>query len=1131
MSAKAVREYDGKRIIFAGIDTLNNGRVAQVHVEDLEKLEATLNSLATNNTWLTNTRLAVKPDQLIKRRGKAGMVCLDVDWAGACQWIRKMASQDQVTIGQVTGKLDTFIIEPFIPHSNESEHYLCIRNVRDGDEILVCEEGGVDVGDVDSKAWRILVPVDTIADPAIIASCLKFKDEGKSQHLAEFISNLHRVYVKNHFTYLEVNPLVVESKHVHILDLAAKIDETARFEAESEWRRALAPSDLEFPSPFGKQLSEEEAYVAQLDGKTGASLKLTVLNPKGRIWTMVAGGGASLAYADAITALGHADELANYGEYSGAPSETQTYEYARTLLKLMTEGQLREEGKVLFIGGGIANFTNVAATFKGIIKALREYASALRMHRVQIWVRRGGPNYQEGLRMMADLGQELDLAIHVYGPDCHITGIVPMALHQGAADLVSPPSSEQYLANPNDSMNSLDRLIGARTPSPFNVLDSVQGQQRVFKDGGDLIIPSNTNSTSNQLQQGLFTKETRAIVYGMQPKAIQGMLDFDYVCKRQQPSVACMVYPFGGEDHVQKFYYGTQELLVPVYCSLKTAVGKHPDASVLVNFASFRSVLETTFEAFQFSDKIHTHAIIAEGVPQRHTRKIIQRARQLNVTIIGPATVGGLHAGAFKIGNTAGMIDNILASRLYRQGSVSYVSKSGGMGNELNNLLAQHCDGVLEGVSIGGDAFPGSTLVSHLLRFEADPNCQMMVVLGEVGGEEEWAIVDALRAKKITKPVVAWCMGTCGPILSAGLAGDSIQFGHAGAQSNGLNDTADAKNRGLRDSGAIVPDTFEDLPACLRKTFQDLKAAGKVKPIIEPQLPKIPIDYQWAQELGLIRKPTAFVTSICDDRGEELAYAGIPISRVFEPGPVGLGVGGVVGLLWFRRKLPDYANRFIEMVLMLTADHGPAVSGAHNTIVAARAGKDLISSLASGLLTIGDRFGGASDGAAEQFAFAFDAGWSPERMVHEYTRVQRKLIMGIGHKIKSASKPDMRVVILKQFARQNFPSCPLLDYAEQVEQVTIRKKENLILNVDGAIGVLFVDLLRGAEGVFTREEADQFVKSGLLSGLFVLGRSIGFIGHYLDQRQLKQGLYRHPWDDISYLTPDVVDLAKLARQV
>jgi hypothetical protein len=64
----------------------------------------------------------------------------------------------------------------------------------------------------------------------------------------------------------------------------------------------------------------EEAYIAQLDSKSGASLKLTVLNPVGRIWTMVAGGGASVIYSDTICDLGGTAELANYGEYSGAPT-------------------------------------------------------------------------------------------------------------------------------------------------------------------------------------------------------------------------------------------------------------------------------------------------------------------------------------------------------------------------------------------------------------------------------------------------------------------------------------------------------------------------------------------------------------------------------------------------------------------------------------------------------------------------------------------------------------------------------------------------------------------------------------------------------------------------------------------
>ena len=174
-------------------------------------------------------------------------------------------------------------------------------------------------------------------------------------------------------------------------------------------------------------LTKEEAYVEDLDSKTGASLKLTVLNPEGRVWTMVAGGGASVIFADTITDLGCMNELANYGEYSGDPSEEFTYLYAKTILDLMTR-KANPKGKFLLIGGGIANFTDVAVTFKGIIKALKEYQKQLQNVKVKIFVRRGGPNYKEGLAQMRLLGEKLGVSIEVYGPETHMTRIVSMAL-------------------------------------------------------------------------------------------------------------------------------------------------------------------------------------------------------------------------------------------------------------------------------------------------------------------------------------------------------------------------------------------------------------------------------------------------------------------------------------------------------------------------------------------------------------------------------------------------------------------------------------------------------------------------------------------------------------------------------
>ncbi|KAF9186868.1 citrate synthase [Haplosporangium sp. Z 767] len=1160
MSAKAVREYDGKLLLAhwlhrAPIPETSSSvtttaskfiqpttRLAHVSIDTAllqdkaqfdQHVRSTLDQLEVSHPWLLTHKLVAKPDQLIKRRGKSGLLLLNADWAEARAWIESHAAKD-VVVDSVAGVLKTFLVEPFIPHPSNTEYYICINSDRDGDNILFTHEGGIEVGDVDAKALKLQVKVQDAfpTAEAIRSTLLVHVPEAKHDVLVDFITRLYAVYIDLHFTYLEINPLVVldptedEPARVYYLDLAAKLDQTAEFEAGPKWAIARAPQNIgiagaaagaigadagpgmDFPAPFGRELTKEEAYVQELDSKTGASLKLTILNKDGRIWTMVAGGGASVVYSDAIAALGQAHELANYGEYSGAPTETQTYEYAKTILDLMTRSAVpHPEGKVLIIGGGIANFTNVASTFKGIVRALTEFKQPLIAHKVRIFVRRGGPNYQEGLRSMRQLGESLGVEIQVFGPETHITEIVPLALTGQSSDNLAATAAVNGVSSGNLLQ---DQLLGTNstlstpvptapvsrsgTPPPTERMTYFTEADAKKSAGHDSNVP--------------FTAHTRSFIYGMQPRAVQGMLDFDFICKREVPSVAAMIYPFGGA-HVQKFYWGTKETLLPVYTTLEEATAKFPEVDTVVNFASCRSVYQSTLDILKYSDQIKTVSIIAEGVPERRARQILWEAKRKNVLVIGPATVGGIKPGCFKIGNTGGMMDNIVSSKLYRAGSVAYVSKSGGMSNELNNIISRTTDGVYEGVAIGGDRYPGSTFIDHLLRYEQDPNCKMLVLLGEVGGVEEYKVCEAVKNGTIRKPVIAWCIGTCAKMFAT-----EVQFGHAGALAQSDLETADAKNKALRAAGIVVPETFEKLPLVLNQTFQSLVKNGTILIRPEPETPKIPIDYSWAQELGLVRKPASFVSTICDDRGQELLYAGMRISDVFKEE---IGIGGVLSLLWFKRRLPDYACKFIEMVLMLTADHGPAVSGAHNTIVTARAGKDLVSSLCAGLLTIGDRFGGALDGAAEQFSSAYDKSLTPREFV-SLMRKQNKLILGIGHKIKSRTNPDLRVEIIKEYAKTHFPSTPVLDYALQVENITTSKKDNLILNVDGAIGILFVDLLRNS-GAFTREEAEEYIKIGTLNGLFVLGRSIGFIGHYLDQKRLKQGLYRHPWDDISYLTP------------
>eukprot|EP00297_Palpitomonas_bilix_P001186 CAMPEP_0113890952 /NCGR_PEP_ID=MMETSP0780_2-20120614/14462_1 /TAXON_ID=652834 /ORGANISM="Palpitomonas bilix" /LENGTH=1122 /DNA_ID=CAMNT_0000880467 /DNA_START=88 /DNA_END=3456 /DNA_ORIENTATION=- /assembly_acc=CAM_ASM_000599 len=1117
MSAKPLREYDAKRLItyfmkeknLKGVDAISNALSVQVTKSNF----ASIDSVLPENNWLNTTKLVAKPDQLIKRRGKAGLVALNLDWAGAKAWIGERMAKD-ITIQQVTGELNNFIVEPFLPHEQKDEYYVCIQSIKEGDEILFYHEGGVDVGDVDAKAKRMTVSMrgddfDCSASGPH-ASLLEGVPAERKEAVSTYLNALFEGFRKLHFTYLEINPLVVTGSgsdiKVTAVDMAAKIDEVADFLAGKTWHRA-APG-FDFPPAFGRAAAPEEEFIAELDSKTGASLKLTILNPNGRVWTMVAGGGASVVYADTIADYGFGHELGNYGEYSGDPSENFTYEYAKTVLKLLLraepQGEAPFEGKVLIIGGGIANFTNVAETFKGIARALTEKCNELISQKVRIFIRRGGPNYQEGLKNLRNLGERLNLPLQAFGPETHITAVVPLAL--GIDATAKPASRPKKVASMSDFSDSDEAEEGKKSAGGVT-MEAPSVVQDPEKRG---TLP----------WYSLFTPSSRAFIYGMQPKAAQNMLDFDFACKREVPSVAGMIYPFAG-DHFQKFYWGTNEKLIPVYSSSLKAMKKHKDVEIVVNFASFRSVYESTLELLDLIRKdrdtganelanIRCIAIIAEGVPESQARAIRDEARELGVVIIGPATVGGIVPGCFRIGNAGGMIDNIIDSKLYRSGSVAYVSRSGGMSNELNNIISREADGVAEGIAIGGDRYPSSTFLDHLLRYEANPKVKFMVLLGEVGGDEEYRVIDAVKSGKIKKPLVAWCVGTCAKIFPY-----EVQFGHAGALAKGQLETADAKNKAMIEAGIRVPNNFNELSHEINAVYTELLEAGVIKPMVEPPKPIIPMDYQWAKKLGLIRKPANFVSTIVDDRGEELLYAGMPITQVFDQD---IGIGGVISLLWFKRRLPNYCCKFLEMILMVTADHGPAVAGAHNTIVTARAGKDLISALVSGLLTIGPRFGGAVDGAAKTFSAAFDKGLSPFEFLEDM-RKKKELIPGIGHRVKSLSNPDMRVQILKEFAIKNFPSTEILTFAMSVEKLTTKKKSNLILNVDGCIGSAFVDMVRSC-GAFSREEADEYMNLGCLNGLFVLGRSTGFIAHYLDQMRLKQGLYRHPWDDISYIVPD-----------
>lgn len=165
----------------------------------------------------------------------------------------------------------------------------------------------------------------------------------------------------------------------------------------------------------------------------------------------------------------------------------------------------------------------------------------MKEYRIKIYVRRGGPNYQQGLRDMQECGELIGVPIEVYGPETHLTSIVSYALEEDS----------KVFKKPKHEFNS-------NTPLS-NVAFEAQGSSHMRKNSSGTNLSSMAPSESMETcAPHLFTKTTLSIVYGMQPSAVQNMLDFDHVCRRQKPSVVAMIYPFSG-NHFQKFYWGTDQ--------------------------------------------------------------------------------------------------------------------------------------------------------------------------------------------------------------------------------------------------------------------------------------------------------------------------------------------------------------------------------------------------------------------------------------------------------------------------------------------------------------------------------------------------------------------------------------------
>jgi ATP-citrate lyase alpha-subunit len=265
-----------------------------------------------------------------------------------------------------------------------------------------------------------------------------------------------------------------------------------------------------------------------------------------------------------------------------------------------------------------------------------------------------------------------------------------------------------------------------------------------------------------------------------------------------------------------------------------------------------------------------------------------------------------------------------------------------------------------------------------------------------------------------------------------------------------------------------------------------------VKPIpdLSPaDLPKLPKTVEEGMKTGEVMVAPLIKTTISDDRGDEPCYDGYPASELINKG---YEIPHVIGLLWDKRLISKQEAEIVKRIMMLSADHGPCVSGALGTIIAACAGIGMSQAVAAGLIMIGPRFGGAVTDAGRYFKYAIDNKLSVDDFLG-YMKKNVGPVPGIGHRVKSLRNPDKRVKELVGYVKSLGIKTPHLDFALEVEKVTAAKKDNLILNVDGTMAAVLVDLGFPVDS---------------LNGFFILSRTIGLIGHWVDQKRQESRLIR-----------------------
>ena len=235
---------------------------------------------------------------------------------------------------------------------------------------------------------------------------------------------------------------------------------------------------------------------------------------------------------------------------------------------------------------------------------------------------------------------------------------------------------------------------------------------------------------------------------------------------------------------------------VPVLDTVAEAVCDHA-ANTSMIFVPAPFAADAIYEAVDAG--VHTVIAITEGIPAHEMLRIHAYLGARDVRLLGPNCPGALSPGKANVG--------IIPAEIFAPGEIGLVSRSGTLTYQIGHELTQMGLGNSTIVGIGGDPIVGSSFIDILGLFEADPETKYVVMVGEIGGDEEEKAADFIEAE-MTKPVAAYIAGFTAP--------PGKTMGHAGAIISGSSGTAEAKKVALEAAGVKVGKTPSETARLMR---------------------------------------------------------------------------------------------------------------------------------------------------------------------------------------------------------------------------------------------------------------------------------------------------------------------------